>query len=56
MQKEGDLEDLLQPKMKSLLNFKTSVYTHSNQLKHTRKKFMLKAVVAQKTEDYVAAK
>lgn len=51
MQKEGELENLLQPQTKSLLNFKTSAYTHSNQLNTPDTKVMLKAVVAQKTED-----
>lgn len=32
MQQEGELENLLQPQTKPLLNFKTSAYTRSNQL------------------------
>lgn len=49
MQNEGDLENLLQNGVIIQLQ---NIHTHKRQpVKHTRQKFMLKAEVAQGTED-----
>lgn len=50
MQNEGDLENLLQNGVITQLQ---NIHIRKHQpVKHTRQKFMLKVIVAQRTEDY----